>query len=201
MQPHHTVTELLQAVRQGDRAAFEAVYAQAYDELSGLAHRVRSGRAGDTMDTTALVHEAYLKLAPGDGLVVRDRIHFFRIAARAMRQVLVDAARRRATRDRGAVLLGAEKGAPDADQFSADVLDLEAALMTLARLNPRQAEVVECRFYAGLSVEETAEVLAVSVPTVKRDWRVARAWLAEALAARDPGSSRPQDPGAAPPPA
>lgn len=177
----HTVTQLLQAADSGDRAAFQRLYERTYDELRRLAHRVREGPACQTLNTTALVHEAYLKLVPGEGLIAHDRVHFFRIAARAMRQVLVDAARRRATRARGNVLLGVEAMLAESDRVSADVLDLEAALVELESLSPRQAEVVECRFFAGLSVEETAAALGVSSPTVKRDWRVARAWLAQAL--------------------
>ncbi|MGH7445146.1 MAG: ECF-type sigma factor, partial [Longimicrobiales bacterium] len=172
----HTVTQLLQAADSGDRAAFQRLYERTYDELRRLAHRVREG-GNQTLNTTALVHEAYLKLVPGDGLIAHDRVHFFRIAARAMRQVLVDAARRRATRARGNVLLGVEAMLAAPDRVSADVLDLETALVELESLSPRQAEVVECRFFAGLSVEETAAALGVSSPTVKRDWRVARAWL------------------------
>lgn len=98
-----------------------------------------------------------------------------------MRQVLVDAARRRARRDRGNVLLGVDALAGHTDRLSAEVLDLENALVELETLSPRQANVVECRFFAGLSVEETAEALGVSSPSVKREWRVARAWLAQAL--------------------
>lgn len=180
----HTVTQLLQAAEAGDHAAFRQLYARTYDELRRLAHRVRSGD-GQTLNTTALVHEAYLKLVPGEGLLARDRVHFFRIAARSMRQVLVDAARRRATRDRGNAVLGME-ALLSTQRVSAEVLDLERALVELESLSPRQAEVVECRFYAGLSVEETAEALGVSTPTVKRDWRIARAWLAQALDSAPP---------------
>lgn len=180
MENEQSVTELLQAADSGDGAAFEKLYARTYDELRRLAHRVRQSNQ-QTLNTTALVHEAYLKLVPGAGLLAQDRVHFFRIAARAMRQVLVDAARRRATRDRGAVLLGADAIGASGDRLSAEVLDLENALVELETLSPRQANVVECRFFAGLSVDETAQALGVSSPTVKREWRVARAWLAQAL--------------------
>ncbi len=189
MQNDHTVTQLLQAADSGDRAAFQQLYARTYDELRRLAHRVRGGPANQTLNTTALVHEAYLKLVPGAGLLARDRVHFFRIAARAMRQVLVDAARRRATRERGKVVLGVEAMLSSSDRVTAEVLDLENALVELESLSPRQAEVVECRFFAGLSVEETAAALGVSTPTVKREWRVARAWLAQALDATPPTAS------------
>lgn len=174
------VTMLLRAAEQGDEAAFQEVYARLYDELRLLARHVRRRQSAATLNTTALVHEAYIKLVPGQGLAVRDRAHFLRIAARAMRQVLVDAARRRLTRERKRPRLQAE-GAASAAVFSADVLSLDDALRSLEAASPRQARVVECRFFAGLSVEETAVALDVSAPTVKRDWRVARAWLAHAL--------------------
>lgn len=186
MEAHDTIASLLQAADSGDEAAFGQIYERTYDELRRLAHRVREGRSGLTLDTTALVHEAYLKLMPGGSLVVNDRVHFFRIAARAMRQVLIDAARRRATRDRKLAALRIEAEAPDADRLAADVLELEHALRELESVSPRQAEVVVCRFFAGLSVEDTAAALGVSTPTVKRDWRVARAWLASALAPPEP---------------
>jgi RNA polymerase sigma factor (TIGR02999 family) len=175
-----TVTQLLRAADSGDRAAFQQLYVRTYDELRRLAHRVRDNPGHQTLDTTALVHEAYIKLVPGAGVVANDRVHFFRIAARAMRQVLVDAARRRATRNRGNALLAVET-VFTAERMSHEVLDLEAALVELESISPRQAEVIECRFFAGLSVEETAAALAISTPTVKREWRVARAWLAQAL--------------------
>jgi RNA polymerase sigma factor (TIGR02999 family) len=184
----HTVTQLLQAADSGDRAAFQELYVRTYDELRQLARKVRSS-GPQTLNTTALVHEAYLKLVPGKGLLARDRVHFFRIAARSMRQVVVDAARRRATRNRGNARLGVETVFSSSQRLSAEVLDLERALTELESLSPRQAEVVECRFYAGLSVEETAAALGVSTPTVKRDWRIARAWLAQALATVPPAAA------------
>lgn len=193
MESHDSSTWSLRATDAGDEAEFQAVYERAYDELRRLAHRVREGRGAATLDTTALVHEAYLKLVPGEGLVVRDRVHFFRIAARAMRQVLIDAARRRSTRDRKLAALRIEVEGAEADRIAADILELEGALRELETVSPRQAEVVVCRFFAGLSVEDTAVALGVSTPTVKRDWRVARAWLASALATSGRGAS--PDPG------
>ena len=173
------VTQVLMAAQEGDPDAWQQLYALTYDELRRLAHHVRSD-AGQTLNTTALVHEAYLKLVPHGGFVPADRVHFFRIAARAMRQVLIDAARRRATRQRGAEVLGLDT-AYTTNTTSLEVLELEDALTELESISRRQAEVVECRFFAGLSVEETARALGVSAPTVKREWRVARAWLATAL--------------------
>lgn len=185
-----SVTRLLQAAGEGDEEAFRRVYERTYDELRRRARLIRGDRPGATLSTTALVHEAYLKLVPGSGLIATDRLHFFRIAARAMRQVLVDAARRRATRRHGLERLAAEQVAAtdDADHLTADVLALDAALHRLEQVSERQASVVECRFFAGLSVEDTAAALSISTPTVKRDWRVARAWLAQAMAGGpDPG--------------
>lgn len=175
------ITLLVRAAGSGDDRAFERLFELSYDELRRLAHAVRRDRSSDTIDTTGLVHEAYLKLVPSNGLLVRDRIHFFRIAARAMRQVLVDAARRRGTRRRALEVLGSEGATNDAFRRSADVLALDAALTDLEAVNARQASVVECRFFGGLTVEETAEALEISTPTVKRDWRVARAFLAHTL--------------------
>lgn len=182
MPNEQTVSQLLEAAEKGDRAALQQLFSVLYDELRYLAHRVRSS-GYHTLNTTSLVHEAYLKLVPSSAIPVRDRVHFFRLAARAMRQVLVDAARRRSTRDRGQLLLGVEATLSASDQVSVEVLDLEDALVELEELSPRQARVVECRYFAGLTNEETAAALGVSVPTVKRDWRVARAWLAQALSA------------------
>ena len=172
----------LAAARAGDTAAWNALYTRLYDELHRLARRVRAGRAGETLSTTALVHEAYFKLRPSADLDWAGRAHFFAVAARAMREVLVTAARRRGTAKRGgdavAVTFGddlAQPARPDA------VLALDEALARLATLDARRARVVELRFFAGLTAPETAAVLGVSVPTVERDWRTARAWLADAL--------------------
>ncbi|RMH55976.1 MAG: sigma-70 family RNA polymerase sigma factor [Bacteroidetes bacterium] len=175
-----TMAHLLQAHRRGDPGALDAMFDLVYEELRRLARVVRRGRAGATMHTTALVHEAYLKLSPGEGLDVESRVHFYRIAAQAMRRVLVDAARRRAAAKRGgdqALVTFDEQvhaGEVQAEQF----LRLEEALKQLETLNERQARVVECRYFAGMTIEETALALDVSTPTVKRDWRLARAWLA-----------------------
>ena len=180
--PPSTVTELLAAVRAGDDGAPEALFARTYEALRSLAHAVRRGRAGDTLNTTALVHEAYFKLVPSGAYA--DRTHFLRVAARAMRQVLVDAARYRTRQKRGgdALTVAFDEAVHAGPVGADDVLRLDDALTLLERLDERQARVVECRFFAGLSVEETADALGVSAPTVKRDWRVARAWLARELA-------------------
>ncbi|MBA2244818.1 MAG: sigma-70 family RNA polymerase sigma factor [Gemmatimonadetes bacterium] len=173
------ITGLLRSAGTGDREALDTLFARVYGQLRELAHWVRRGRAGETMSTTALVHEAYLKLVPGSGLEVRDRAHFFAVAAHAMRQVLMDAARRELSEKRGggALLVTFDAAADVAPMRPERLLALDAALKRLAELDERQARVVEYRFFAGLSIEETAEVMDVSIATVKRDWQVARAWI------------------------
>lgn len=188
--PSGEITELLRAAQDGDRGAFDEVYRMVYSELRALAHAVRSGGGPATLSTTALVHEAYLKLIPAPRGRVQDRSHFFAIAARAMRQVLVDAARKRTAgrRGSGATVVSLDESL-DAVRESADAVGVRAAeivaiddaLQQLQKWSPRQASVVECRVFAGLSVSETARVLGISEPTVKRDWQTARAWLAQAL--------------------
>ena len=177
------VTRLVQAARLGDQTAVDSLFGVVYEELRRLARVVRRGRAGETLNTTALVHEVYFKLVPSGNLSANDRAHFFRIVARAMRQVLVDAAEKRTAQKRGG-------GAPaitfndrvHSSPIEAEkLMALEEALRRLEEVAPRQAQIVECRFFAGLSVEETAAAVGVSEPTLKRDWRAARAWLSTAL--------------------
>jgi RNA polymerase sigma factor (TIGR02999 family) len=185
VEANHAVTTLLHAAARGDADAVERLYAHVYPQFRRLARRVRAGRAGETLSTTALVHEAYLKLARGDVADWRERAHFFAVAARAMRHVLVDAARRRLAHKRGgahdfAVTLDdAVHGAP---VRAAELVALDGALSRLAALAPRRAAVVEHRFFAGLTTDDTAEVLGISTATVEREWRAARAWLATELA-------------------
>lgn len=159
--------------------ATDALFREVYAELKRLARSVRAGRAGETLSTTALVHEAYLKLAVSTRIDWQGRVHFLGVAARAMRQVLADAARHRSRDKRGggswAVTL--EEGDLAAPMRPAELLALDEALGRLTAMDERQAQVVEFRFFAGLTTEETAAVLGVSVPTVHRDWRAARAWL------------------------
>ncbi|MBA2245826.1 MAG: sigma-70 family RNA polymerase sigma factor [Gemmatimonadetes bacterium] len=180
-------TELLHAAGEGDRTALDALFARVYGELHQLAHRVRGrgGAAQQTLNTTALVHEAYLKLVPSSFQDWQGREHFFRLAARAMRQVLLNAAKARRTQKRGGgdLAVTLEDGAHAAPVRPAELIALDEALQRLTVLDPRSAEIVELRYFAGLSVEETAAVLRVSTPTVKRSWRTARAWLLQEIQA------------------
>jgi RNA polymerase sigma factor (TIGR02999 family) len=190
------ITLLLAAARDGERDAMDRVFGLVYRELRSLAHRqLGYGQRDGTLQTTALVHEAYLKLARRETLELRDRAHFFALAARAMRQILVDYARERLAQKRGggALVLELDEGrsaasSPDDGPFASDaeVLALDAALTRLATLDERLGKLVELRFFGGLSVEETAKLLAVSDRTVKRDWRRARAFLHVELAGTPP---------------
>lgn len=184
------LTELLSAWRGGDPAARDQAFAAVYDDLRALAHRhVRRLRPGETLRTTALVHETYLKLSRGERLPVQDRAHLFALASRAMRQVLVDAARTRQARKRGgdapAALL--DEGALRVEAVGEEVLGLDQALARLAELDPRAASVVEWRYFGGLSEAEIAEALGVTERTVRRDWRAARVFLHRELGGLGPG--------------
>jgi RNA polymerase sigma factor (TIGR02999 family) len=174
------VTAVLGAADREGRDLVDQLLPLVYDELRRMAHRhlAREHRQR-TLSTTGLVHEAYLKLVDQSQVSAKGRAYFFAAAARAMRQVLVDAARRRGRLKRGGgeVPLDLEDFQVAVDDFAADLRGLDEALERLAALFPRQARVVECRFFGGLSVEETAEALALAPRTVKRDWSLARAWL------------------------
>jgi RNA polymerase sigma factor (TIGR02999 family) len=178
------VTRLLLAWRAGDQAAFEALIPLVYDELRRLAHhQLRGERHQLTLQTADLVHETYARLVDSSRVQWQNRAHFLAVAAQSMRRVLVDAARARQAQKRGGdyarVDLDTElivAGAPDVD-----VVALDDALRTLGAADARRARVVELRFFGGLTVEETAEVLGVSPETVMRDWKVARAWLYQQL--------------------
>jgi len=179
------VTALLVALRQGDGSALDRLFPVVYDELRLLAHRqLRRHRPGDTLNTTALVHEAYLKLTDGEEPGWNDRNHFFAVAATAMRHILVDAARRRSATKRGGgvAALSLDEARVGLAARSAEVIAVDQALHSLGRFDDRLVRTVELRFFAGMSVEETAEVLEVSERTVKRDWRKARAFLYRTLA-------------------
>jgi RNA polymerase sigma factor (TIGR02999 family) len=174
------VSLLLRAWRGGDRAAFDKLVPLVHDELHHLAHRYMAReRAGHTLQTTALLNEACIRLIDVKQVEWRDRAHFFAISANLMRRILVDYARSRGYKKRGGDL----KKAPLDERVlvssmpSPDLLELDDALNALAQFDARKARVVELRFFGGLDVDETAEVLKVSPDTVKRDWRLAKAWL------------------------
>lgn len=178
------VQQLLEQLRAGDPGSLERLFPLVYDELRRLAATVRQGRAGETLNTTALVHEAYLKLAASPSPAVQDRVHFFRIAARAMRQVLADAAtyRSAAKRGGGQALVTLDEAIASRPALSPEeFLDLDRALNDLGERNPRHLTVVECHLFAGLTLAETAEVIGVSTATVARDLRFAKAWLSRRL--------------------
>lgn len=173
---------------KSSRQELDDAFSAAYGELRRLARAVRRNESAATLNPTALVNEAWLKLAGNPAVARTSPLHFRRIAARAMRQVLVEAARRRVARKRGgpgAVFVTLDESLVAAGQASEDLLRLDAALGRLAALEPRQAQMVECRFFGGLDVAETAAALGVSEATVLRDWRAARAWLAVELRRKD----------------
>jgi RNA polymerase sigma factor (TIGR02999 family) len=178
--PAETPTDLLLAWSRGERAALDRLLPLVSHELRRLAGRyLRGERQGHTLQPTALVHEAYLRLIELDRIQWRDRAHFFAMAARTMRRILVDHARARDNEKRGG---GARKVslqlALDVSQApERHLVELDEALERLEAVHPRKARVIELRFFAGLNLEETAEALAISVDTVKRDWRFARLWL------------------------
>lgn len=174
------VTELLVRWRGGDRKALEALIPLVYAELRHLArHYLQQERVGHTLQSTALVHEAYVRLAGQNAPQWQNRAHFFGVAAELMRQILVDHARTRkaAKRGGGACKVSLEDAADHAEPVDVDLVALDDALTTLAELDPQQSRVVELKFFAGLSIEDTSEVLGISPSTVKRDWITARAWL------------------------
>jgi RNA polymerase sigma factor (TIGR02999 family) len=182
----HEVTTLLQAWGRGEDAALDEIIPIVYRELRRIAHRYMAGERPDhTLQTTALVNEAYLKLVDSRGVNWRNRAHFFAISAQLMRRILVDYARARGYRKRGGGVrdITLRDELAGANERARNVLDLDDALKALAELDPRKSKVVELRFFGGLSLEETAEVLKVCPDTVLRDWRMAKAWLGRELGA------------------
>ncbi|MGH9379001.1 MAG: ECF-type sigma factor [Thermoanaerobaculia bacterium] len=192
-QDEREITELLRALSGGGAGALDELFEAVYGELRRLAHgQRRRWRGEETLNTTALLHEAYLKLSAGQRRRWEDRGHFFAVAAKAMRQILIDRARWSQADRRGGEgkLEALSRSAPPAVPPAAqeELLALDQALHRLEALDERQARVVECRFFGGLGVEETAEAVGVSTATVKRDWRAARAWLYyELTAGASPG--------------
>jgi RNA polymerase sigma factor (TIGR02999 family) len=184
------ITRLLLSIREGDKDALNELLPLVYRELHSMAHRTLGHGAGDaTLNTTALVHEAYLKLHDQSSLTLQDRKHFYAVAAMAMRQIVIDHARRRQALKRGGEFRKVDLEAADlpVGDGSQEMLALDEALLRLTKLDQRMGRVVELRFFGGLSVEETAEVLEVDPRTVKRDWRKARAILYAALQGIDDG--------------
>ena len=199
--PSGPVTALLVRWRGGDAQALEALVPLVYKELHDLAHRyLRRERPGHTLQSTALVHEAYLRLVDQGPIDTRDRAHFVAVAARLMRQILVDYARQHGAAKRGAdrrvdldaaanvadargvpVEGGAAARGVGARQGGADLVALDEALNELSRLDERQGRIVELRYFGGMTTEETAMVLGISTATVKREWNVAKAWLSRQI--------------------
>jgi RNA polymerase sigma factor (TIGR02999 family) len=178
------ITRLLADWSGGDRAALEKLTPLVYAELRRIARRqMREENPGHTLQATALVNEAYLRLAGDEGRDWHDRSHFYSVCAQVMRHVLIDHARAR-TRDKrggGALHVSLDEAAAVAGQGAHELVALDEALRTLERLDPQKGRVVELRYFAGLSIEETAEVLGVSPSTVRREWRRAKAWLYRAV--------------------
>ena len=178
------LTELLVEWGQGDKAALDRLTPLVYDEIRRIAHRyVQREREGQTLQTTALVNEAYLRLAGSANIAWQNRAHFYAVTAQVMRRILIDHARRRQYVKHGGEIervpfevAGSEVGLMSQPRAS-ELLALDEALDELARLDPRKSRVVELRYFGGLSLEETAKVLEVSPMTVRRDWRAAKAWL------------------------
>lgn len=183
------ITRLLVSWRDGDPEAFNTLFGLLYGELRSIARRQIRGRAGaQTLGTTAVVHEAYLKLVDSSRTRIRDRGHFFAVAAKAMRQIVIDSARRRSALKRGggnpASALDEAETPATAPKLS-DLLEIDRALRRLEELDPRLGRLVELRFFAGLSLDEAAEALDVSPRTARRDWQKARAFLYRTLVDED----------------
>jgi RNA polymerase sigma-70 factor, ECF subfamily len=178
------VTRLLLDWRGGDRAALDQLVAVVHDELRRLArHYMRGERDGHTLQTSALINEAYLRLVDHTNIDWKNRAHFFGVAAQAMRRVLVDHARSRGYQKRGAgaQAVELEEAAMLAGDRASELVALDDALRELERFDPRKAQVVELRYFGGLTGEETAEVLGISPPTVQREWQSAKLWLLRTL--------------------
>jgi RNA polymerase sigma factor (TIGR02999 family) len=188
------ITQLLVAIRRGDAHAMDDLWPMVYDELRAIAHRRLRGQPADrTLNTTALVHEAYLKLIDQTQVQWQDRTHFLSVAAVAMRHILVDGARRRAAKKRGGE---DQRVAFDEDQLrvetrATEILAIDQALRALEELDERLCRLVELRFFVGLTVEEVAEAMDVSQRTVKRDWRKARAFLYSTLYPAEAAATSP----------
>ena len=178
------VTGLLEAWSHGDKAALDKLTPLVYNELRRLAHHYMSReRAGHTLQTTALVNEAYVRLVDQKNVQWQSRAHFFAVAAQVMRHILIDHARTRGRVKRGgeAQRVSLEDAETMSAERAAELLALEEALIEMEKIDARRSKVVELRYFGGLNIEETAEILGISPETAKRDWRIARAWLFAAL--------------------
>ena len=182
-----TITELLIQWREGDKAALDRLIPLVYKELRRIAsYNLRRRRPGDSLQTSALINEAYLRLADHRNMHWQNRSHFFAVAAQAMRRILVDHARTRnaAKRQSGRIEVSLDQAADVGQRRGAELIALDDALRELALFDARKSRIVELRYFGGLSVEETAEVLEVSPVTVKREWRLAKLWLLRELSNR-----------------
>jgi len=182
--PSQNITGLLLDWQQGDQSAIEKLTPIIYDELRRIAHRyVRRERQDHTLETTALVNEAYLRVAGQQQTKWQNRAHFFAVTAQVMRHILIDHARRRGCLKHGGEgqTVALEEASMMSDERAKEIMALDEALRELAKVDPRKSRVVELRYFGGLSLEETAEVLNISLMTVRRDWRAAKAWLYKAV--------------------
>jgi RNA polymerase sigma factor (TIGR02999 family) len=178
--PSEQVTSLLLRWRGGDKEALDALMPLVYNELRRLAHHyLQRERSDHTLQSTALVHEAYARMVGQNLPEWQNRAHFFAVAAQLMRQILVDYARahRASKRGNGVCKINLDDAESESPAANVDVVALDDALQSLARIDPQQSRVVELRFFAGLSIEDTSEILGISPSTVKRDWNTARVWL------------------------
>jgi RNA polymerase sigma factor (TIGR02999 family) len=176
----HEVTELLQDWGEGDESALERLLPLVYDELHRLAHQhMRREQPGHILQTSALINEAYMRMVDSPRIHWQNRAQFFGIAVRVMRRILVDEARKRKSHKRGGdvIYVTLNEATNVAQEQAANVIALDDALKSLEAIDPRQSKIIELRFFGGLSIDETAQVLEVSPGTVMRDWTFARAWL------------------------
>ncbi len=180
----HAITELLRAWSAGDQAALRHLVPLVYSNLKQLANRqIARSYPGQTLQATALVHEAYLRLAGKTELVLNDRVHFYAVAAHVMRGILVDHARAQhaAKRGGGAFTIALDDAVALTDEKNIDILALDQALMRLSKLDSQHGKIVELRFFGGLSIDEISDVLQISTSTVKRDWVLAKTWIRREL--------------------
>ena len=200
--PSQNITKLLVDWRNGDQEALDQLMPLVYEELRRMAnHYMRNERKGHTLQTSALVNEAYLRLVDHENIDWQNRSHFFGLAAQAMRRILVDHARSRNYQKRGgnAERVSLDEAANFAEERATELIALDEALQELAKLDPRKSRIVEMRYFGGLTGEETAEALGISTATVARDWETAKAWLLRELSrtesmARPAANTSAQDP-------